>query len=121
MHKLPDPELVEFYLTDGVYVRQIALPNAGTLVPQHSHQWNHHTFVASGEVKAWKDGIPFGVYKAPTAIFIEAGAKHSFLTTELNTVLYCIHALHSADKVAILEEHEITPEELTELGLVNVV
>lgn len=117
MRRIPTSEqmpLVEFHTADGLYIRQIVLPEAGMLVPQHAHQHSHSTAVATGEIMAWKDGALIGRFVAPTVIFIEAGAKHSFLTIR-PTILYCLHNLHGEDMVRVLAEHEFTPEEAASL------
>lgn len=102
------PVEVEIHEADGVYIRQITVPEARTVIPQHSHVWDHLTMVAAGSVLVWRDGVYDRPYAAPTAVRIPAGTKHTFLTLMPNTVLYCIHALHyGEDKAAILEEHQL--------------
>ncbi len=61
---------------DGIFVKSLVVAKAGSLVPQHAHQLDHVTFVAAGEIMAWKDGALLGRFKAPQGIFIEAGANH---------------------------------------------
>lgn len=114
MRPVAQPPLVEFHTADGLYIRQIVLPQAGLLVPSHAHAWSHSTAVATGEVMAWKDGAFLGRFVAPAVMFIEAGAKHSFLTIR-PTILYCLHNLHGAEAVRILAEHEFTPQEAASL------
>lgn len=98
---------IEIHTVDGVFLKQYVLPLAGMIVPQHAHAWSHLTMLARGAVHVWKDGVHLGRFDAPRGIEIEAGAKHTFQTIEPDTVLYCVHNLHSADKVAILAEHEL--------------
>lgn len=97
----------EIHEADGVYIRQINVPMSGTALPQHAHVWDHLTMLAAGRVAVWKDGVYDQAYDAPTGIFIKAGAKHSFVTLQDNTVLYCIHAMHGEDKAAVLAEHDL--------------
>jgi hypothetical protein len=101
---------VEWHFADGIYVRQIAVPKADTLLPQHAHQFDHISFVARGAVYLWKDGVLDKQYRAPTGIFIKAGIKHSFMTTEDDTTLLCVHNLKGDDKVAVLAEHDLMDE-----------
>jgi 3-dehydroquinate synthase class II len=45
-----------------------------------------------------------GDFKAPVPIHIKAGIKHTFLSLEPNTIVYCIHAT-GGDEVEVLDEH----------------
>jgi quercetin dioxygenase-like cupin family protein len=102
------PISVEFITADGVFIKQTVIKDSGTLLPQHSHVWDHTTLVAKGSVSCWKNGTFDRIYVAPSTIFIRAGVKHLFQTLEDDTILYCIHNLHDKEKVAILEEHELS-------------
>lgn len=106
------PHTVEHITSDGVYIMHIVIPKAQSLVPQHSHVYDHTTMVAKGKVKVWEDGKFMGDKVAPASIFIKAGAKHSFLTLEDNTILYCIHNVSRTGEVEIAEEHQIVGEKL---------
>lgn len=100
------PESVEFYSADGVFVKMMGLRHAGVLVPQHSHTYPHLSLLARGSVRVWRDGVLLGDYAAPDAIHIQAGAKHTFLSLEPNTLVYCIHNVSRSGAVAIDELHE---------------
>jgi hypothetical protein len=99
LSKLPaedQPYGVEITTVDGVFIKQMHIPKAGSYIPQHSHQHDHASMVARGMVRVWIDGalddrVRGGEYVAPTAIFIAAGRKHLFLALENDTVIYCIH------------------------------
>ncbi len=98
---------VEIHTADGVFVKQMVVPDAFTLIPQHSHRFAHLTMLAAGSVRVWCDGNLRGDFAAPTGITIEAETKHLFQTLEPATVLYCVHHLGQAEHVEILEEHQI--------------
>jgi quercetin dioxygenase-like cupin family protein len=102
------PYGVEIKMADGIFVKQMAIPRAGTIIPQHSHKYDHLSMLARGSVRVWRDGADKGVFHAPTGITIPAGCKHTFRSLEDNTVLYCVHRIDRADEVEILEEHQIT-------------
>jgi quercetin dioxygenase-like cupin family protein len=104
------PYEVDVRTVDGVFVKQIVIERKGTVLPQHSHVWDHTSMIARGAVMVWKDGQPDDKYTAPCGIFIKACVKHTFLSLEDNTVIYCIHNLHGEDKIKILEEHELSGE-----------
>ena len=103
----------DHHFADGVFVKAITV-EAGALVPQHAHAYDHTSFLAAGEVMAWCDGDYLGRIKAPRGVLIKAGKRHSFLTVE-PSVLLCIHNLHGDAAVKVLDEHEFTPGEVAEL------
>lgn len=101
------PYGIEITTVDGVFIKQMVIPHRGTIVPQHAHTWDHTSFVAKGSVSCWRDGEFDKRYVAPAAIFIKASVKHLFQSLEDDTIIYCIHNLHSQDKVSILAEHSL--------------
>lgn len=101
------PYGVEIRMADDVFIKQMAIPKAGTYVPQHSHAYDHTSMLAVGSVRVWEDEVLKGDFTAPTGLFIRAGTKHCFLSLEDNTVVYCIHNVSRGDLVEILEENHI--------------
>lgn len=99
-----DLPLWEHRTVDGVFIKQMYLKTQGTLVPQHSHKHAHVTMLAHGSVEVVVEGHKIGVFKAPYPIFIEARKKHSFLSLEPETVLYCIHNTSRTGSVEIHQE-----------------
>ena len=92
---------------DGVEVVQIEIPDAGTLTPQHSHAYEHMTFLARGTVRVSRDGAEPREYRAPDAITIPARAKHLFETLTPSVLLLCIHNTARAGVIEVVEEHQI--------------
>lgn len=106
--KAPEqPTETMIFEAEGLYVKQITVHKAHTYLPQHAHQLSHLTLVASGAVNVWRDGEFDARHEAPDGIYIAAGVKHMFETLVSDTVLYCIHALNTADALKVLAEHEI--------------
>lgn len=101
------PDSWEFYTTDDIFIKQMPLVNAGMVVPQHSHTYDHYTMLATGSMRVFKDGKLVGNFKAPSAIFIEAGCKHLLISLEPNTLAYCLHNLHGKETVPIESHHEL--------------
>lgn len=101
------PHGVEIFTADGVFIKQMAIPKAGTMVPQHSHVFDHTSMLARGSVRVWKDGVLDGDVVAPAGIFIAAGIKHAFLALEDETIIYCIHNISRIGNVEIAEEHQL--------------
>ena len=112
MTLIPEPDQQEFigveiYTTDGVFIKQLSLPRAGLVVPQHAHVYEHTSMLAAGSVRVWAGGKLIGDKVAPTGIVIAARVKHTFLSLEPNTVLYCIHNVDRTGEVDIAEEHSL--------------
>jgi quercetin dioxygenase-like cupin family protein len=105
------PYGVEIKMADGLFIKQMAVAKAGTIVPTHSHKYDHVSMLARGSVYVTRDGKDAGLFYAPTGITIPAGCKHTFRTLEDNTVIYCIHNIKDAEGVEILEEHNIMLED----------
>lgn len=97
------PEVTD-HQADGVFAKQIMIPKEGTLIPQHSHCYDHMTIVACGGVIV-SDGEDTRTFAAPAVIRIRAGVKHSFVTTVDDTALYCIHNTARTGHIEIAEEH----------------
>jgi quercetin dioxygenase-like cupin family protein len=104
------PENVEWYLADDIFVKQMLVAKAGSYVPQHSHEFDHVSMLAVGSVTLWKDGVLDRVYHAPTGIAIKAGVKHLFRAEQDGTLIFCIHNVGRAGYVEILEEHQLVKE-----------
>ena len=102
---IEQPIRKDFRTVDGVQIIQMHIPQKGTVVPQHSHVYPHTSMLAIGSVRVWKDGEIIGEFKAPQPIFIEEHCKHTFMSLEDNTIIYCLHNLHGKDDVQIHEEH----------------
>jgi len=85
------------FLYGGIYLREIATADAGTLIPQHRHRWSHLSYLAAGAVRVWRDDELLGDFTAPDAIRIAAGAAHRFLTLEPDTLMLCVHASDVVD------------------------
>lgn len=102
------PDSVEFSFEDGVFVKSGFFKLAGRIVPQHSHDYPHATFIATGSVAAWAGEEYLGEFHAPSHIPIKAKTKHLFKTLEDNTLIYCIHNVMRNGMVDIHELHEVS-------------
>lgn len=97
----------EIHIVDGLFIKQIILKTAGLYVPQHAHRYDHVSVLANGSVRVWRDGGLIGDRVAPCGIVIPAGAKHTFLSLEDQTVLLCVHRIDRTGEVEIAAEHQI--------------
>lgn len=105
----PDQEQPEtrYFAFDGIAVVQHAFRHAGSVVPQHSHSWDHLSTIVHGGVRVWADGEFQGECHAPDSIVIKAGIKHTFQTLEDNTILHCTHNISRTGVVEIESEHQL--------------
>ncbi len=106
------PPIWDHKTPDGVFIKQMLLKDAGTLVPQHAHVYAHTTMLARGKLRVWREAILLGDFEAPCSIFIEARVKHSLLSLEPDTVAYCIHNVSRTGDVEVYAEHQVSVESL---------
>jgi quercetin dioxygenase-like cupin family protein len=88
------PEKIEFHLADDIFVKMISLPKIGYICSGHKHTFDHTSFLATGRMRVWKDGVIDSDYVGPTGIFIEKNVEHKMLSLEDNTLFFCIHNTH---------------------------
>lgn len=97
--ELDEPIVENIQTVCGIYFRSVLLKEAGTVIPQHEHEYDHATYVGSGKVRLWVNNELKGEYSAGEAIEIKAKQKHLFLSLEPNTRLTCVHDLRSASLI----------------------
>lgn len=85
------PETISVTVYAGIYYKQYRVPDAGTLIPQHSHDFPHLTALLQGSIRAYRGDDLLGDYHAPAVVQIPAGVLHTFLTLEDDVALACIH------------------------------
>lgn len=92
---------------DGVTLMQMHIPKTGTYVPQHAHSYAHLSMLVKGKVSAWAGGNYLGDFEAPHAFHIGARVKHTFLSLEDGTELWCVHNTSRSGEIEIHEEHHL--------------
>lgn len=107
------PVTVDVVIFGGIYCKLYVVPTVGTVIPQHSHSYDHVTTIMQGSVRVWCDDGPGCDYAAPAAIRIPAHTKHVFVTTEPETSLACIHNADRLedDEPAVAEQHHLDLED----------
>jgi quercetin dioxygenase-like cupin family protein len=103
------PVETDISICPGLYVKT-AVFTVGTYTPQHAHDFDHLSVVATGAVRVWADGQLLGDYAAPVGIHIKARVKHLFLALVDRTTVLCIHRLNDAGEIGIAEEHQIVED-----------
>jgi hypothetical protein len=111
MKRAPNQPIDELLLFAGIYLRTWTVADAGTLLPQHAHTWDHISLIVRGAVRVWCDGELLGVFTAPATIKIAARSFHTFTTLADNTIIACIHAVGEADDVAVHEHAVLNVED----------
>jgi quercetin dioxygenase-like cupin family protein len=111
---LNQPEVISWTIYAGIAAKTWSVMDAETLLPQHSHQFPHISYIVKGGVRVWQDEECLGDFYAPHALKIPAHAKHSFLTLSDDVVILCIHNadhLDAADEPLIAEDHNLDLED----------
>lgn len=115
MKRAPNqPVTGQLVIYAGIYCKIYHVPDAGTILPQHAHSFDHVTMLMQGAVYVEQDGVPAGRYDAPAVIQVQAKIKHSFTTLGPQTVLACLHnadALEDDGEPMIDEEHHLVTED----------
>jgi quercetin dioxygenase-like cupin family protein len=95
----------------GIFLKTWEVRDAGTMIPQHSHEHPHITFLVKGTVRVWAGNKLVGNFFGPHTIKIPARTPHRFLTLTDDVVFACIHSVGEADDVAIAAEHTLELED----------
>ena len=101
------PISTEIRMADGVFTKSMVVRRAGTVIPQHSHRFDHVSVLVRGAVRVVTDDEDLGEFTAPCGILIRAGVKHLFKTITDDTIVLCVHDIGTAEGVKIDEEHQI--------------
>lgn len=101
----------ELLVYAGIFCKVWTVADAGTLLPQHSHQWDHISLIVAGSVQIWRGDEDIGDYHAPAMVRIPAHTFHKFLTLSPGVVIACVHAVGEADAVVVEREHAIDMED----------
>lgn len=102
------PDEINFSLADDIFIKSGLFKKIPAFVPQHSHEYDHTSFIAAGSVNVWCDGEDMGVFRAPAPILIKARCKHMFEILEENTLILCIHNIARTGLIEIHDLHELT-------------
>lgn len=79
----------KIHIVGGIYFRSILI-NKDVSLPQHTHNHDHATYVGSGSVRLWINGVESGDYFGGDAVEIKGGSEHLFMALEDNTRLVCV-------------------------------
>jgi quercetin dioxygenase-like cupin family protein len=86
----------------GIGVRAIHLPYAGDGFENHTHDYDHLTYLAKGSVIAYApDQMVEKIFHAPRMIMTKAHVPHQFVANEDDTHLMCLHTVEQLDKLGI--------------------
>jgi quercetin dioxygenase-like cupin family protein len=100
---LPD----RVWQTKTQFVKQMLCAEAGTIVEQHVHAYDHITMIAAGAFRVWKNDVHIGDFEAPTGIIVDAGIKHMFQSLAPNSIAYCFHDIRPTGEVEIVPSESI--------------
>ena len=104
------PICTDLSVTDDIFVKSYLIPMARTIMPQHAHSFSHVSVIARGGVKVWIDGDYKGERHALSNVTIEALKMHTFMTTEDNTVILCVHNIGRNGDIEVAAENGLVPD-----------
>lgn len=85
---------IEHFFSGREYAKKMELP-AGHYAETHSHEYDHLSILAAGEVVVTLDGVD-RLYIGPTCITIGAGKMHR-IDAVTDSVWFCVHATNETD------------------------
>lgn len=86
------------FAEDDIFIKQMPLMKAGDFVNGHAHTYSHTSLLATGKVRMMQGEKHIGDFTAPEGILVPANEQHEFIALEDNTILYCVHNMHEAEK-----------------------
>jgi quercetin dioxygenase-like cupin family protein len=89
---------IEHHFSENLYAKQINL-DAGNIVVQHKHKFDHLSILAKGKVIVLFDEDATE-YTAPACINIVKGVDHAIKALE-NSVWFCVHATDETDATKV--------------------
>jgi hypothetical protein len=101
MKRAPNQSTTHLTLYGGAYALSHKVKDAGTLLPQNAHTFDHLSAIMAGAVQIGADGVDLGVFQAPALVKIAARTRHTFITLQPNTVVTCLHAVAEGEDVDI--------------------
>jgi len=101
------PIEMDWAMADGVAIKWTKVAKRGDILPQHAHDYDHTTFIATGSVKWTSEGGAQRLYYAPAAFTVEAHVKHMAEILEDGTTILCIHNVSRTGQIEVEAEHEL--------------
>ena len=99
---------IKVALAGSIYVNAKIFEKAGDIAQGHAHTYDHFTLVARGGVRVESNGRSVDVPELEI-IFIPKNVAHCLTALEDNTVVACLHALHSRDNPGDIIDGTIIP------------
>jgi quercetin dioxygenase-like cupin family protein len=91
---------IKHHFSNGVYAKQMNIPS-GYVVGSHSHEFDHLSLLASGEVIVKTDDGE-AHYVAPAVVTIDKHKHHEIYALK-DAVWFCIHATKETDPLKVDE------------------
>ena len=101
------PVSTEWTTADDIFLKSYFIAEAGMYLPQHSHEYDHTTIIASGAIEVWEDGAHKGEFAAPAMMLIKARTKHLFKVMRPATMIICAHNAARPEVAKVVEAWEI--------------
>lgn len=92
--------IVHHFAGAKLYAKEMHV-NAGLVIAQHKHKFDHLSLLVAGDVEIEVDGVR-SRHSAPACITITAG-KHHGVKALTDVIWYCIHSTDCVDAAEIDE------------------
>jgi quercetin dioxygenase-like cupin family protein len=92
----------------SIYVHAMIFAKAGDANQGHAHTYDHFTLIARGKVRVESNGREVDVPELEI-VFIPKNVVHRITALEDNTVVCCLHALHSRDDPGEILDGTVIP------------
>lgn len=93
---IKQPTSRECNTRDYIFLKEMYLPKADMVVPQHVHHFGHTTLVVRGRIRAFVEASFIGDFGPMEQIWIEAGKPHYLISLEDETLALCLHRMHTS-------------------------
>ena len=101
------------WVSGNVYIRPNVLPEVGSMVDGHTHNFDHTTIVFTGSVKVTAtlpDGsVQEGEFIAPAHFLVRADVMHRIVATAPGTQFWCVYS-HHTPQGDVVQEYTGWPE-----------
>jgi len=95
---MSDQPEVTVACVSNVYIRMMTFKKTGDREHGHRHPFDHASLLSAGRLRVEVEGETKD-FTAPAVIFIKAEARHQLTALNDNTVVSCVHALRTGDRI----------------------
>jgi quercetin dioxygenase-like cupin family protein len=95
---MADQPDVSVACVSNVYIRMMTFKKTGDEEQGHCHPFDHASLLSTGALRVEVEG-EVKDFTAPAVILIKADAHHQLTALQDNTVVSCVHALRTGERI----------------------